>query len=214
MPRFSLVRSATDSTPTAPRNDPRPATARATEQGRPAGRFGHRRFIATVLALSMAISSGVTARPAQANEDVAKFIAGAALLGILGAAINDAKDRDTTVTRGSHGWPHGGTPQGGHHGGDKPRGGYHGNGGNLHVTGPRPLPPRISRYDLPAGCLSTLREHGENRRVLGLNCLQRNYSYVDSLPATCFDRISNKHQTRRGFVPGCLSRHGYRMVNR
>ena len=57
----------------------------------PAIRNMHRKFIAVVLAASVAIT-GFSAAPARADEDVAKFIAGVVALGLIGAAINDAKD--------------------------------------------------------------------------------------------------------------------------
>ncbi len=53
-----------------------------------------RSLTATALALTMIITSiSVTAAPARADEDVAKVLAGLALLGIIAAAVDDRKDR-------------------------------------------------------------------------------------------------------------------------
>ncbi len=49
------------------------------------------KFIALVLSLSLA-ATAFSSAPARADDDVLKFIAGAAAIGIIGAAINDAKD--------------------------------------------------------------------------------------------------------------------------
>lgn len=58
----------------------------------------HRTFMALIVAAALVIT-GLTAAPARAdNEDVAKIIAGAAALAILGAAISDRR-KDLALTR-------------------------------------------------------------------------------------------------------------------
>ncbi len=144
----------------------------------------HRKFIAAVIATAMAIT-GFSAAPARADsDDIAKFIAGAAILGIIGAAINDSKkDR----RRPPHVEP---------------------------LPGPKPLPPRVRRYDLPAQCLTSIRVRGKDRNLLGMRCLRRNYDYVRELPNRCYAEFDNRNQSRRGYRPGCLRKHGYRLVRR
>ena len=59
----------------------------------------HRKFIAAILASSIAITS-LTAAPARADNDAAKVIAGVAALAIIGAAVADSRsNRNATVYR-------------------------------------------------------------------------------------------------------------------
>ena len=115
----------------------------------------HRKFIALVLGLSIAVT-GFSAAPARADEDVAKVLAGLAALAILGVAIDNGnvrkktKRRETTNSR----QPIVITP-------DTPR----------H---PRPLPDRFARYDLPSECVRTFDGFGK-RKFLGQRCLRKNY---------------------------------------
>ena len=153
----------------------------------PAIRNMHRKFIAAVLAASVAIT-GFSAAPARADEDVAKFIAGMVALGLIGAAINDAKDDDR-----------------------KKRKVVRDHSGYKHVSPVRPKPHSVRRYDLPGHCLRNARLRGEHRRVLSKNCLQRNYHYTRSLPERCEVIYERKDRYREGFRPRCLRRHGYRL---
>lgn len=148
----------------------------------------HRKFIAFIVATSIAIT-GFSAAPARADEDVAKFIAGMALLGILGAAINDARKDDHTVTRPYHP-PH-------HPGG--------------HI---RPLPPKLRHYDLPAHCVQYFPRYSRNTPLASNACLRRSYGSTQKLPRACKVRFWNGKKHRSGFKPGCLRNHGYRMVSR
>ena len=147
-------------------------------------RNAHRKFIAVILAAAVAIT-GFSTAPARADsDDIAKFIAGAAILGIIGAAINDRRD-DRRERPHVDPKPH-----------------------------PKPLPPRVRRYDLPAKCLTNIRVRGKDRRLLGMRCLNRNYDFVRKLPNRCYAELENRHKSRRGYRPGCLRKHGYRLVRR
>ena len=154
----------------------------------PAIRNMHRKFIAVVLAASVAIT-GFSAAPARADEDVAKFIAGVVALGLIGAAINDAKDDDRKKRKVVH-----------------PHSGY---GYDVPV---RPKPRAVRRYDLPGHCLRNARLRGENRRVLSKRCLKRHYDYTRSLPERCEVIYERKDNYREGFRPRCLRKHGYRLT--
>lgn len=173
------------------------ASTRRCPQGK-----SHRKFIALILSLSLAIT-GISAAPARADEDVAKVLAGVALLGILGAAINDARHQDrytapvTTPPHG-HGYPqHGAHP---HHG--RP---HHGS---------RPLPFRVARYDLPAQCVRYFPRYSRSHTLVGENCLRRQYRYESALPQACRVTFWNGHKHRSGYKPTCLQNRGYRLVRR
>ncbi|KIC13703.1 hypothetical protein [Leisingera sp. ANG-Vp] len=160
----------------------------------------HRKFIALIVAASIAIT-GFSAAPARADEDVAKFIAGMALLGILGAAINDArKDDGRHVSRTYN-------PPNQHRHGHKPH------AHNRHGGHVKPLPPRVRRYDLPAHCVRYFPRYSQNRPLAAKGCLDRNYGRTHRLPQACKVTFWNGQRHRTGFKPRCLKRHGYRMVN-
>jgi len=151
----------------------------------------HRKFIAFIVATSIAIT-GFSAAPARADEDVAKFIAGMALLGILGAAINDARKNDRAVTQ-PHYYPH------------QP----HHPGGQV-----RPLPPKLHKYNLPAQCVQYFPHYSQTYPLASNLCLKRHYGSTRALPAACKVRFWNGRNHRVGFKPNCLRKHGYRMVLR
>lgn len=150
------------------------------------------RFIALVLALSVAITS-LAAAPARANDDLGRFIAGVVALGIIGAAINDAKDdRDRRRDRVQR---------------------RHDNAGIIHAQPIKPLPQRLRRYDLPGECMRSLRSGGEQTRFMAKRCLRRNYAFANELPGQCRITVANGNQRRQGYRPRCLRRHGFRIVN-
>lgn len=154
----------------------------------------HRKFIAFVLATSIAIT-GLSAAPARADDDVAKIIAGLAVLGILGATINKNRHRDN-VSRSTTN-PVTVRPQ-------RPR---------AHPK-PRPLPPRVTRYDLPGKCLRNVPAFRGGRNLMGQKCLQNNYRHANSLPQQCRVTFWNGRRHKNAFKPRCLRRNGYRIVQR
>lgn len=150
----------------------------------------HRKFIALIVSTAICITA-ISALPARAgNDDTAKAIAGFAALAILGLAIHNARDRDDTPTASYTAPP------------PKP-----------HTVRPRPLPQQVARYNLPAKCLRNHRLHGGPARLLGLQCLQRNYRFTSQLPQACRLRF-NGRVTRTGYEPLCLRERGYRIVGR
>lgn len=156
----------------------------------------HRKFIALILALSLAVT-GFTAAPARADEDVAKFIAGVVALGLIGAAVNDArKDHKREQKTYSHG--------------------NRGQANNNYQYGhrARPLPRRVAKYDLPGHCVKIVPEFSHSRTVVSQRCLARDYGYVDSLPGQCRTQVWNGHKQRIAYKTRCLEKHGYRLVNR
>ncbi|WP_264211681.1 hypothetical protein [Leisingera thetidis] len=162
----------------------------------------HRKFIALVVAASIAIT-GFAAAPARADEDVAKILGGLALLGIIGAAIKHSRDDDRVVTR--HYTP---PPQSHSYGGHKHQ------GHNRHGGHVKPLPPSVRRYNLPSHCLKYFPSYSRNHALVGKGCLERNYGYSKSLPQSCRVTFWNGKRHRTGYKPGCLNSHGYRLVRR
>lgn len=161
-------------------------------------RSSHRIFIAGVLAVSLLLT-GFSAAPARADDDIGKFLAGLVALGIIGAAINDAKD-DGKDYHYDHGYR------------AEPQREVH----KHYYKEPakpvyRPKPQAVRRYDLPGGCLTSVKVKGDYQRFLSGHCLERNYRHTRALPNQCRVTIDNGHQRRHGFRPGCLRRYGYRL---
>ncbi|WIY27779.1 hypothetical protein [Parasedimentitalea psychrophila] len=149
-----------------------------------------RKFIAFILAASIAIT-GFSAAPARAGDDVAKLLAGLAVLGILGVAINKDRHQRGTVSR--------------------------------RVVEPavvpvyqrpRPLPPRVTRYDLPEKCLRYFPAFRDGRALLGQKCLRNNYRHVKALPKQCRVTFGKGRRNKSAYKPRCLRRNGYRIVRR
>jgi hypothetical protein len=156
----------------------------------------HRTFICTILAAALALA-GLTAAPARAgDDDLAKWIAGAAALAIIGAAIAD-KD-DAAVTRYRH------------------HRGHHGRTHRHHDRYHKVLPGR---------CHVRLHTRAGPLRGFGRHCLRRHYGHHTALPRKCATRIGHhrhaggrhlhhRHHAHHGRVVyrgRCLHRHGYRM---
>ncbi|OED46046.1 hypothetical protein AB838_21645 [Rhodobacteraceae bacterium (ex Bugula neritina AB1)] len=162
----------------------------------------HRKFIAMIVATAIAVT-GFSAAPARADNDAAKILGGLALLGIIGAAIKHSNDRDDHVVTRTH------NPPQSHSRGSHSQYGNNRQGGHV-----KPLPRSVRRYDLPARCVRYFPRYSHNYPLAAKNCLDRNYGYTHKLPRSCKVTFWNGQQHRTGFKPGCLKKHGYRMVNR
>lgn len=148
----------------------------------------HRKFIALIIATAVAVT-GLSAAPARADEnDLVKFLAGFAALAIIGSAIHNRDRDDAPVT-------HYVTPP-------------------KHPIPPRPLPPQVSKLQLPQQCLHTYSVHNKPRRLFGARCLKRTYSYNNSLPRACQFQFRHGNETRTGYEPVCLRERGYRTARR
>ncbi|MGR3761440.1 hypothetical protein ACUXV3_15100 [Roseobacteraceae bacterium NS-SX3] len=153
----------------------------------------HRKFIALILAAAIAVT-GFSAAPARADNDVAKVLAGLALLGIVATAIKNRKDDGHAVSRSYQ--PH------------QP----------YNYTPPRqpvkPLPPAVARYDLPASCLKVFPRYSRSHGLLGKGCLKKRYGHEHTLPQECRVTFWNGRRHHTGYKPGCLRHRGYRLVQR
>lgn len=146
----------------------------------------HRTFIAAILAAAMAIT-GMTSNPAHAgNDDVAKWIAGAVALGLIGAAIAEAKDKDDRIVSRNRG---------------------HGFGHGRHAY------QHDRRFLLPKHCRVRIRTGHDDIRGYGRRCLLNNYAHFNTLPHQCAVRAHGNHG-RVVYRRGCLKRHGYRAAER
>lgn len=166
-----------------------------------------RKFIATVLAASLAVTS-ISAVPAKAGGDeLVQFLAGATALVIIGNALdgNNSRDRVRAGTRNDdrygrqdhHGDRH--RQWGGNH----PRrdGDRWGNGNRAQRDTPR---------HLPAGCLVRVGSRHHSQQVFGKKCLKRHYTFrTANLPQECKIRPRGENAPRRAYSADCLFARGY-----
>lgn len=147
--------------------------------------FTHRKFIALVLAASVAVTS-LSAVPAYADGKTARQFGWLALLAVIGLAVQDS-NRKRAVTHNNYTYNPPSTPS----------------------TPPRPLPPQVGKKLLPLKCLRVRNVNGQRRKLFGLGCLKQNFSYVKSLPYACQLGYPSNRGNRVGYEPLCLRERGY-----
>ncbi|CUH64556.1 hypothetical protein TG4357_01355 [Thalassovita gelatinovora] len=159
-----------------------------------------RKFIATILTASLALTS-FTAVPARASDrDLVQFLAGATALIIIGSALSDS-NRHTTATQ------------------QQPRNQdrYRQQENRRHEEDRRRhddwrSPDRGRRVAaLPGGCLIQANTQYGRQRVFGARCLEVHYSQANRLPDTCRTRISDRDGRRPGYLASCLAQRGFRV---
>lgn len=157
-----------------------------------------RRFIAAVLAVSTAIAA-FSAAPARAasEEDIARLLAGAATVFIIGKAIQNARDDDRDDRRKVVT----------HH---KPKQNYY-----RHEPIPKVIPRDYRRHDrtaaLPAQCVRRI-DGGRVNRVVLDRCLERNNVSARSLPKACRMTVETRRGTARAHALPCLQNRGYTLA--
>jgi len=159
-----------------------------------------RRFIAAVLAASTAIAA-FSAAPARAatEEDIARLLAGAATIFIIGKAIQNARDDDDDDDRRKVVTRHDPKPKVYHHQSSPPK------------LVPRGKPHRDRAAALPAGCVRQIEGGRVNRVVMG-RCLERNNISVRSLPKACRMKVETRRGTARAYALPCLRHRGYTLA--
>ncbi|WP_133485393.1 hypothetical protein [Aliiroseovarius marinus] len=81
-------------------------------------------------------------------------------------------------------------------------------------------PHRVSKYRmLPASCLREYRTQTGRKIMFSNQCLNKNFKYARDLPRSCESTLVVKNRkgiyvTRRGYLPECLSKRGYRATRR
>lgn len=159
-----------------------------------------RRFIAAVLAASTAIAA-FSAAPARAatEEDIARLLAGAATIFIIGKAIQNARDDDDDDDRRKVVTRHDPKPKVYHHQSSPPK------------LVPRGKPHRDRAAALPAGCVRQIEGGRVNRVIMG-RCLERNNISVRSLPKACRMTVETRRGTARAYALPCLRHRGYTLA--
>lgn len=172
----------------------------------------HRKFIAMILAMAIAIT-GFSARAAQAgnNDDVAKWIAGLAALAIIGAAVSERNDNKKSRPPHSYGHKH-------PHADPYHRGaqGHANRQKNRHQDKQKRYGKQQHHnpYALPGKCRTKTRLQGHTLRGFSAGCLQRNNVNVHALPRDCAVRFRDRshNQPVTLFTESCLNQRGYRIA--
>ena len=146
-----------------------------------------RKFIATILAASLTVTS-ISAVPANAgNKDLARFLAGATALVIIGSALSNGNAQastrhETPAARplATHDYRHD------------------------HWRHDRHAAP------LPGYCRSSIWTPNGRKTFLDRRCVNRNYDRAYQLPQQCRITAGAKPgHGRRGYSIRCLKKHGY-----
>jgi hypothetical protein len=172
--------------------------------------------IASLTASALAaISLSLTPGTASADtDDLAKIIAGIAVVGIIAKAIDNRNDRKNNVYRDDaigagrlgriddgvrydrYGRPiYDGRRDRDNHKGPKDRRGY-------------------KKQALPRQCLSVIETPRGDRQVYSAQCLNRNYRFADKLPESCETVVRTSRGYRTVYGVRCLARDGWRVAGR
>lgn len=164
------------------------------------------RFTKVALSGLTALSLALTPLPAAADsEDVAKALAGLAVLGIIAAAANDRNKRKEKQTQ-QRVWqtvPHG------HFGSIE--------GGRRVIQGEiiRPGSSNLRQHRraaLPDRCLRIVSTSRGNRAVYGNRCLRNNFAQLNRLPERCRVQVRTDNRVRNAFAARCLRREGWQVA--
>ena len=177
-----------------------------------------RKFIATILAVTLAVTA-FASKPAQAasEEDIAKIIAGAATIFIIGKAIQGSRDNDHDDKKSKR------YVYKDRDGGDRYK------DKNDHRNRGRVIIQNHGRNDrgrdghwsysnratpLPQACQVTARTRSGYETLFGARCLDRNYRSARRLPSECLRDVRSFRGERQAYSGSCLRSRGYSTARR
>lgn len=156
----------------------------------------YRRFIATIIAASIAITA-FGAVPARADDrDVARALAAILGLAVVGKIIHDnKKDKERAVAR------------------QRAAPVYQPPRVRQRYIEPRPLPRHVRNNKLlPKQCFRSYDTRRGTVHMFGRKCLNNNFRHVNSLPQHCKVRVNTFNGNRTGYQARCLRDAGYRLA--
>lgn len=167
------------------------------------------RFSSFALSATTALGLSVAPAPASADgDDIARVLAGLAVIGIIAKVADDRRDRRKDVSEESI-YPRYGTVD--------HRRGVRTTDGELRRLG-KPKRNRIKGYKkrpLPDNCLRVVdNNRGRDRLVYVSRCLNRSYKFASKLPDHCQRFIRTYRGTRTVYGSRCLARDGWRVARR
>jgi hypothetical protein len=170
------------------------------------------RFAKLVLSGLTALSLSLAPVPASAGpdgEDIAKALAGLAVLGLIAHSANDRKKKRRAAAAQTVTNPYGsiehGLPSGRVIEGEIRRPGQPGQKGNYWQD-------RARDVALPDQCLLVVRTDRGDRTAYGKRCLQRNYRHYTKLPNDCRLQVRTDRGVRQVYGARCLRRDGWQVA--
>lgn len=177
-------------------------------------RFG-KLAIAATTAISLA-AAPISASAAPDGEDIARTLAGLAILGIVAKAASDRKDRRARVSRESN-IDYGRIEDDRYDRHDR-YDRYDGRRiirGDIERDGFRRGPKDERGYKraaLPERCLLTVDTGRREFLAYGSRCLERNYKFTRKLPRDCQWQVRTDRGIRSVYGARCLRRDGWRVA--
>lgn len=163
------------------------------------------RFAKLALSGLTALSLSLAPLPAAAapdGEDIAKALAGLAVLGIIATAVNDRDKRRSSQTVRT-------IPV-------QPYDSIEGSRvieGEIRRPGDRTTRHNgVRRVALPDRCVRIVSTSRGDRTVYGARCLQRDFIYVNHLPASCKVQVRTNNRIRHAYGARCLRRDGWQVA--
>lgn len=157
-------------------------------------------LLAGITAISLTLSSTT---PLQAQgldrDDMGKLLIGLAAVAVIGAAIEENRDRDRSNSTPVH---------------ETPQWGGINRNNSWSDLNRQHQSSQNSRRVLPHACLRTVETRFGSQRLFGKRCLERNYRHVNRLPDRCAVRLYTTDGPRSGYDPLCLREQGYRSDRR
>lgn len=163
------------------------------------------------LAISSLAVLGLTLTPMPAaadTEDVAKLLAGLAVLGIIAKSVDDRNDRNDGVTNRFR----------------LSNRAYDNRRNAPVIRGEILRPgefnlkksksPKYKRRPLPDRCLRLIDTSRRDRLAYSRGCLNRNYKFANRLPRDCQRLIRTNRGVRTVYGARCLARDGWRVARR
>ncbi|MDO6731489.1 hypothetical protein Q4577_15755 [Marinovum sp. 2_MG-2023] len=153
-----------------------------------------RKFISTIMAAAVALTSFSAVPAAAENRNFEKFVIGAGTLLLLHELANHKMQKQHNTHSQDYKKHH-----------DKKYGQKYGK-----KYGKKRLAP------VPGYCLTRIQTRHGSERILSSRCLNRNYRHAEYLPRSC--KVSIKtwrhgHKvTRNGYKPRCLRSKGFRIT--
>ncbi len=153
---------------------------------------------------------GITLSPVPAaadGQDIAKVIAGIAVLGLIAKAAEDRRDRRKEAVTSS---------QFGRIDSLDNRRGTRIIEGDIRRPGEfkRKSVGKFKRRALPERCLRIVETNRRDRLVYTRGCLKRHYEHTSRLPQNCVRQIRTDRGLRTVYGARCLARDGWRVARR
>ncbi len=167
------------------------------------------RFAKLSLSLATALSLALAPVPAAAEpdgEDIARVLAGLAILGIIAKAASD-NDDDRRRTRARSATRYGSIDD------YRDRRVIEGEIINRDYR-KTPKGKGYKKAKLPDRCLRIIDTARGDRLVYGARCLNRNYRHASKLPQRCERLVRTNRGVRTVYATRCLARDGWRVARR